>query len=134
MDITLIVVSVISGIFAVLSIILLQRGWERKLALTIEAEQVKAQANIRLAKIRQPKIINRRMPKGYKDQIFELITLLGDEKIQDILGLLTEKQDEISSDNKIINNLSPIAQGFLEGMSKKQDENDQINQSLLYNV
>ena len=128
----MIITAVISGIFALFSIVLLQRGWERKLALTLQAEEVKAKANVKIAQMKTPGIRNRRMPKNYKDQILELVQLLGDEKIQDILGVLTEKEEEVSGDNKLINSLLPIAQGFLANMNANNSGSAETKQNLLF--
>lgn len=132
MELELIITALTGGIFSIIAILLLQRGWERKLALTIQAEEVKAQADVKIARIKQPTIKNRRMPKGYKDQIVELVALLGDERIQDLIGLFSEKQEDISNDNKLINTLIPVAQGFLANMNKDQSGSAETKQNLLF--
>jgi len=132
MDISIIITAIIGGVFTICSILLLQRGWERKLALTIQAEEIKSQAEVKIAKIKQPTVKNRRMPKNYVSQITELVEILGDERVQDLIGLFQDKQSDISGDNKLINTLIPIAQGFLSNMNKDQGGNAENKQNLLF--
>jgi GTP-sensing pleiotropic transcriptional regulator CodY len=120
MNIELIIVALISGVFMLLSIVLLQRAWEKKLILSNQLEY-------KIAKIKNPQIKTpRRMPKGYKTQILEIIELLGNEKVQDLLGMFQEKSEDLPENNKLLETLIPIAQGFLQG-AQEEKQNNQVD-------
>ena len=117
----LIYVAIISGTFTLLCILMLHLSWKSKLIMTLQAEELKSKAEIKIAKlksVKQPK----RLPKGYRTQLTDLLNLLGDERVQDILGVLQEREEDIPEGNKIINSLLPLAQAFLGGMGEAQAE------------
>lgn len=138
MDITIVILSIIAGIFGLLSIIALHISYKYKLRMTMEAEQIKAERemglkryDVKIAKIKSP-IAPKRMPRGYTNQIMELVDVLGrvdPEVLDTIVDTLAPRQDDLSS-NKIIKHFLPMAQQFLQGMQDGQQQQQQSN--LLY--
>jgi len=123
----LVQVSIISGLFGVIMVTLLHFSWTYKLKMTVQAEEIQRQRaidlkkyDVKMAKIKSP-MRTKRLPKGYRNQLSDLLDLLGDEQIQGIVQSLSGHQEDYS-DNKILNTLLPLAQGFLNAQQEKQQE------------
>jgi len=111
--------AVISGVFAVICIVILHFSWVSKLKWNVKVEQLKLDKEIKVARIKQPKPRYKRMPKNWMDQLQGAMELLGNEKVQELLGVFEGKEEDIA-DNKVLSTLLQLAQGFMQGTQEAQ--------------
>ena len=96
----LVYVSLISGIFGLSAIILLHLSWRHKLQMTIQAEEITKQRDIKIAKIKNPSKV-RRLPRGTSNNIVELLDLLGNEQVQQLVTTLSGAPEK-AEDNSLL--------------------------------
>lgn len=117
----LLLVSIISGIFAVISLIILHFSWKSKIMITQEIEQIRAEKELKIAKYKRP-AKPKRLPKGYQNQLTDLVEIIGKvepETLNKVVDLL--QGNETGTDNKLIETLLPLASNFLQGMSENTE-------------
>jgi hypothetical protein len=114
----LVYVSIISGVFGLCAIILLHLSWRHKLQMTIQAEEISKQRDIKIAKIKNP-VKTRRLPRGTRNQLLELLDLLGNEQVQELVQTLAGRPEETEG-NSLIKMLMPLAEGFLNARQEQQ--------------
>jgi hypothetical protein len=130
-------ITIISGCFALLSIVGLALSYRYKLKLTLEANEWERQKTldqrkqeIKLAKIRNPNYKKmKRMPKGFKDQIQDFLYLMGDERVQGLIEMFTERSEEIPEDNRLISAFMSLAEGFLQGKEQTPQLEEHVQQN-----
>jgi len=128
----LVQISIISGCFALLCILGLALSYRYKLKLTLNANEWERQrmreqrrTDVKLAKIKNPQKTLKRMPKGFKDQIMDFLEMMGDERVAGLMEMFSEKGEELPTENKIINAIIPLAEGFLGRMEEEEPEIEQ---------
>jgi len=121
----LVYVSIISGFFALSSLIFLHFSWRHKLQMTVQAEEIKAQRDlnikqqeVKIAKLKSP-YKQKRLPRGYRNQLVDLLDLLGSDQVQDIVNALSGREEEFKG-NKLLEMLMPLANGFLNAQQEKE--------------
>lgn len=116
--------SLISGFFAIICIVILHFSWISKLKWNVKVEEMKLNKEIKVARIKQPKTKMRRMPKNWIDQLQGAMELLGNEKVQELLGVFEGKEEDIQ-DNKVLSTLLQLAEGFMSGVQQGQMQQEQ---------
>jgi len=116
--------SIISGVFAVICIITLHFSWVSKLKWNVKVEEIKHDKEIKVARIKQPKPKYKRMPKNWIDQMQTAMELLGNDKVQELLGVFEGREEEVA-DNKVLSTLLELGRGFMEGVQQGQQQQEQ---------
>lgn len=120
----IIIASIISVIGAVISLIILHFSWISKLKWTAKIEEIAKEKEIKVARIKQPRPKFKRMPKNWIDQLSTAMELLGNEKVQKLIGLFSESEEEFG-DNKVIQTLIDLGQNFLSGYQEGKQLHEQ---------
>jgi len=125
----LVFVAVISGIFTIVSIMLLNHNWfkRQELKYNLEMKKIKYRQKLNKLKLRQNDTPIEGIEKYTK--FLPLLKSLDSEQIGDLIGILAgnEKEyDEESPIKDILDNIpASVIQGFLENLNKGQEKTAQ---------
>lgn len=132
----LLLAAILTPILSIIPIAAMGIVWRFKLKWTLQANQIERQMkqeelkhDVKIAKLKHPQPKTKRMPQNWVGQLKEFIDLLGNDQVRDVLNVLSGKEEEISEDNKLLQQFLPLAKAFIGGMAEGQEQLPAVRQN-----